>query len=58
MLPDLAQDLASFLLVRGPYAWLGHGWVGCDREYHFPPEFTVRAPGGRGAVDFLEWKHP
>jgi len=23
------QDLASFLLVRGPYAWLGYGWQGC-----------------------------
>jgi hypothetical protein len=20
------QDIANFLLVRGPYAWLGHGW--------------------------------
>jgi hypothetical protein len=23
------QDLASFLVVRGPYAWLGYGWQGC-----------------------------
>jgi len=23
------QDLASFLLVRGRYAWLGYGWQGC-----------------------------
>jgi hypothetical protein len=22
-------DVANFLLVRGPYAWLGTGWVGC-----------------------------
>lgn len=26
-----AQDLAAFLLVRGPYAWIGQGWLGlCD----------------------------
>ena len=24
------QDLASFLLVRGPYAWLGYSWLGCS----------------------------
>ena len=22
------EDLASFLIVRGPYAWLGAGWSG------------------------------
>ncbi len=27
------QDIANFLLVRGPYAWLGHGWLGCSRDY-------------------------
>jgi hypothetical protein len=26
------QDLAAFLLVRGPYAWLGWGWKGCSQE--------------------------
>jgi hypothetical protein len=26
---DLNQHLASFLLLRGPYAWLGWAWVGC-----------------------------
>jgi hypothetical protein len=24
-----AQDLANFLLIRGPFAWLGTGWTGC-----------------------------
>jgi hypothetical protein len=28
---QLHQDLANFLLIRGPYAWLGHGWEGCSR---------------------------
>eukprot|EP00658_Telonema_sp_P-2_P085890 TRINITY_DN9895_c0_g1_i5.p1 TRINITY_DN9895_c0_g1~~TRINITY_DN9895_c0_g1_i5.p1 ORF type:complete len:460 (-),score=90.67 TRINITY_DN9895_c0_g1_i5:266-1645(-) len=38
--PDLLQDLANFLLIRGPYSWLGWGWNGCSREYYFPPEFN------------------
>jgi len=25
-------DLASFLLARGPYAWLGYSWVGCSSD--------------------------
>lgn len=35
-LPEFEQDLANFLLTRGQYAWLGHGWLGCSREYQFP----------------------
>jgi len=35
-LPDFEQDLANFLLVRGPYAALGHGWLGCSHKYLFP----------------------
>ena len=31
-------DLANFLLVRGDYAYLGHGWLGCSRDYAFPQE--------------------
>lgn len=28
--PVVAQnDVATFLLVRGPYAWIGNGWEGC-----------------------------
>jgi len=30
------QDLANFLLSRGPYAVLGHGWLGCSQKYLFP----------------------
>jgi hypothetical protein len=46
-LPYFKQDLASFLLVRGPYAWLGYSWFGCNTspstarnpiEYQFPAE--------------------
>ena len=40
-MPDLHEDLANFLLTRGPYAWLGHGWLGCSQPYVFPPELNV-----------------
>lgn len=30
-LTSFNEDLASFLLVRGPYAWLGYGWVSHER---------------------------
>lgn len=51
VLPYFHQDLASFLLIRGPYAWLGYSWMGCFNDkgdptcasikYHFPPELGV-----------------
>jgi hypothetical protein len=48
-LPAFQQDLASFLLARGPYAWLGSGWEGChDREYYdggMPYNITMRPEG-------------
>ena len=46
-LPYFKQDLAAFLLIRGPYAWLGYSWFGCNGspstagnpiEYQFPAE--------------------
>jgi hypothetical protein len=39
-LTDLHQDLANFLLIRGQFAWLGHGWHGCSKDYPFPKEFN------------------
>eukprot|EP00927_Polykrikos_kofoidii_P062742 TRINITY_DN57545_c0_g1_i1.p1 TRINITY_DN57545_c0_g1~~TRINITY_DN57545_c0_g1_i1.p1 ORF type:complete len:469 (+),score=24.52 TRINITY_DN57545_c0_g1_i1:64-1470(+) len=38
---NLRNDIANFLLIRGPYAWLGHGWKGCSQDYLFPEEFDV-----------------
>ena len=36
---DPYTDIAAFLLVRGPYAWLGHGWSGCgSASYEYPTE--------------------
>ena len=28
-LPDLEQDLANFMLLRGDFGWLGYGFLGC-----------------------------
>jgi len=39
-LPAVNEDLATFLLVRGPYAWLGYGWVGCITDYEFPSQLS------------------
>ena len=39
-LPSPTQDLATFLLTRGPFAWIGYQWVGCvfcSPEIHVPP---------------------
>ena len=41
VMPEVKQDLANFLLIRGPFAWLGHGWKGRSQEYPFPPEFNL-----------------
>ncbi len=40
-LVQFEQDLANFLLVRGPYAYLGHGWLGCSRDYEYPAALNV-----------------
>lgn len=33
-LPSPDQDLAAFLLARGPYAYFGYGWTGCIDATH------------------------
>merc|ERR1711934_1226166 len=35
-LPEFQQDLANFMLTRGPHAFLGHSWKGCSKQYAFP----------------------
>jgi hypothetical protein len=42
-LPNVTGDLATFLLARGDYAWIGYGWIGCAPtvEYYRPPELDV-----------------
>ena len=34
------HDIANFLLVRGPYAYLGHGWLGCSHSYEVPEQIN------------------
>lgn len=68
-LPYPDQDLAAFLLVRGPFAWFGYGWTGCadsahpfirppslDANYGQPLNFcSETAPGS--AVFSREFEH-
>jgi hypothetical protein len=35
------EDIANFLLVRGPYAYLGTGWSGCGKIFEFPAQFST-----------------
>eukprot|EP00730_Choanoeca_flexa_P007323 TRINITY_DN12312_c0_g1_i6.p2 TRINITY_DN12312_c0_g1~~TRINITY_DN12312_c0_g1_i6.p2 ORF type:complete len:328 (+),score=59.23 TRINITY_DN12312_c0_g1_i6:2846-3829(+) len=42
-LPHPTEDIAAFLLTRGPYAYIGYGWVGCadssgSMPFTKPPE--------------------
>lgn len=34
------QDIVNFNLIRGPHAFLGHGWLGCSRRYVVPDEIN------------------
>ena len=45
-LTDPLQDIANFLLTRGPYALLGHGWLGCSRDYQVPEQINWGACNG------------
>ena len=40
-LTQFDQDLSNFLLTRGPYGYLGHGWMGCSRTYAYPDALNV-----------------
>ena len=62
--PALLQDIARFLLVRGPYSWLGYGWEGCittpppvaryDHDYGVPRgQCSETSPGSN--VFTREW---
>ncbi len=37
------SDLATFLLARGDYAWIGYGWIGCapNMDYYRPKELDI-----------------
>ena len=63
-LTDPVQDIANFLLTRGPHAWLGHGWLGCSRTYEVPeqinwdygePQGLCKETGANTGVFTREW---
>lgn len=61
------NDVASFLLMRGPYAWLGYGWRGnCNAPFDWPDHLLNRDYGeplgicsetvvGQSGVFIREW---
>ena len=41
-LTEVETDVVNFLLVRGPYAYLGNGWSGCGfGTAEFPPQLNL-----------------
>lgn len=41
-LTEADQDIANFLLVRGPYAYLGSGWSGCGiKSFDYPTGLSL-----------------
>ncbi len=39
-LADPIADIANFLLIRGPFGYLGHGWLGCSQTYEVPEQLN------------------
>ena len=43
----MTEDLATFLLARGDYGWIGYGWIGCTSaskgalQYYRPAALDV-----------------
>ena len=46
---DFMPNLAAFLLIRGPYAWFGNAWQGCDNIPARRPELDRDYGTPRGA---------
>ena len=45
--PNATADLATFMLIRGPFGWIGHDFVGCslwDEKVGGPGELFERPP--------------
>ena len=65
LLPALYQDLATFLLVRGAYGWLGAGWAGCnayptyyapfEQDYGVPVDSTYSETRHKSGVFVRNW---
>ena len=37
----LKLPLDWLLLIRGPFAYLEHGWKGCSKQFPFPQQFNL-----------------
>lgn len=40
-LTQVDQDVVNFQLIRGPYGWIGNGWLGCSTAYERPAIFDA-----------------
>ena len=59
------EDLATFLLVRGAYGWLGAGWAGCnayptyyapfEQDYGVPVDSTYSETRHKSGVFVRNW---
>ena len=38
---DFYEHLASFMLIRGPMAWVGFSWISCSVPYARPPQLDT-----------------
>jgi hypothetical protein len=38
---QFSEDLAYFMLVRGPWAWIGYSWDFCAAHHTMPPELFL-----------------
>lgn len=41
VMQSFKEHLAAFLLMRGPFAFFGYGWVGCSQIYTRPKELDA-----------------
>jgi hypothetical protein len=41
VMQSFKEHLAAFLLMRGPFAYFGYGWVGCSQIYTRPKELDA-----------------
>jgi len=46
-LPTLMEDVAGFLLVRGDFAWLGYGFLGCAADVNYTQPEVMRQDFGK-----------
>ena len=57
-LPSAETDIANFLLLRGEYAWLGHGWLDCSRVYEYPALLNAdfgACAGAKGGAHYFSF---